>query len=117
VSVTLDCTSAPFVRSGKTELLTVAALVTRNASGAVLAPMAQSSFGGNLESAVRRSVLCWCVWQESGFSRHEDVFRFNLKKIIFANILLSMRFLKTIMQQTVLLFNTKKIIPVNIDGS
>jgi hypothetical protein len=26
------------------------------------------------ESRVRRLVLCWCVWQESGFSRHEDVF-------------------------------------------
>jgi hypothetical protein len=22
--------------------------------------------------------LCWCVWQESGFSRREDVFKFNL---------------------------------------
>jgi hypothetical protein len=30
------------------------------------------------ESVVRRSVLCWCVWQESGFSRREDVFTFNL---------------------------------------
>jgi hypothetical protein len=30
------------------------------------------------ESGVRRSVLCWRVWQESGFSRSEDVFRFNL---------------------------------------
>jgi hypothetical protein len=31
-----------------------------------------------LDSGVRRSVLCWCVWQESGFSRREDVFTFNL---------------------------------------
>jgi hypothetical protein len=22
--------------------------------------------------------LCWCVWQESGFSRREDVFSFRL---------------------------------------
>jgi hypothetical protein len=22
--------------------------------------------------------LCWCVWQESGFSRREDIFAFNL---------------------------------------
>jgi hypothetical protein len=30
------------------------------------------------ESGVRRSVLCWCVSQESGFSHREDVFTFNL---------------------------------------
>jgi hypothetical protein len=30
------------------------------------------------ESGVRRSVLCCCVWQESGFSRLEDVFTFCL---------------------------------------
>jgi hypothetical protein len=31
--------------------------------------------------------LCWCVWQESGFSRREDVFKFILKrhKICFLN--------------------------------
>jgi hypothetical protein len=22
--------------------------------------------------------LCWCVWQESGFSSREDVYTFNL---------------------------------------
>jgi hypothetical protein len=38
------------------------------------------------ESGVWRSVLCWCVWQESGFSRHENVFTFNLvKNDIFYN--------------------------------
>jgi hypothetical protein len=26
-----------------------------------------------LESGVRRSVLFWCVWQESGFCRRKDV--------------------------------------------
>jgi hypothetical protein len=26
------------------------------------------------ESAVRRSLLCWCVWQESGFSRREEIY-------------------------------------------
>jgi hypothetical protein len=31
-----------------------------------------------VESGVRWSVLCWCVWQESDFSRREDVFTFNL---------------------------------------
>jgi hypothetical protein len=25
-------------------------------------------------SGVRRSVLCWCVWQESGVCRREDFF-------------------------------------------
>jgi hypothetical protein len=45
----------------------------------------QRSYGGASggvrvwrESGVRRSVLCWCVWQESGFSRCEDVLTFNL---------------------------------------
>jgi hypothetical protein len=28
-------------------------------------------------SGDRRSVLCWCVWQKSGFSRHEYIFIFN----------------------------------------
>jgi hypothetical protein len=28
------------------------------------------------ESGVRRLVSCLCVWQEFGFSRHEDVFTF-----------------------------------------
>jgi hypothetical protein len=35
-------------------------------------------FGRSLRFGVRRSVLCRCVWQESGFSRREDVFTFNL---------------------------------------
>jgi hypothetical protein len=30
------------------------------------------------ESRVRHSVLCFCVWQVSGFSRREKVFVFNL---------------------------------------
>jgi hypothetical protein len=29
-------------------------------------------------AGVWQSVLCWCVWQKSGFSRREDVFTFNL---------------------------------------
>jgi hypothetical protein len=35
------------------------------------------------ESGVRQSVLSWCVWQESGFRRRQDVFTFNLLKKIF----------------------------------
>jgi hypothetical protein len=30
------------------------------------------------ESGVRRSVLCWCIRQESGFSCREDVFTLSL---------------------------------------
>jgi hypothetical protein len=56
MSVTLECTSAPFVRCGKKLKLSYG-----------------DAYGG-----VRRSVLCWCVWQESGFSRREDVFTFDL---------------------------------------
>jgi hypothetical protein len=37
-----------------------------------------SPFGGILESGIIRSVLCRSVWKESGFSRREDVFIFNL---------------------------------------
>jgi hypothetical protein len=37
-----------------------------------------SLWWGLAESGVRRSVLCWCVWQESGFSSREDIFTFNL---------------------------------------
>jgi hypothetical protein len=79
--VTLDCTNAPFVRCGKNlnSVLAVAILVATNANEAMVAPMVGS--GGVFdwrESGVRRSVLCWCVWQEFGFSRREDVFIFNL---------------------------------------
>jgi hypothetical protein len=59
--------------------LMVATLVARNSSEAMVTPMV--GYGGVCdwrESEVRRSVLCWCLWQESGFSRREDVFSFNL---------------------------------------
>jgi hypothetical protein len=51
----------------------------KNSKGAMVVSMVGS--GGvcvRQESGVRRSVLCWCVWQESGFGRREDVFTFNL---------------------------------------
>jgi hypothetical protein len=41
----------------------VATLVARNANECMMAPMVGS--GGV------------CVWRESGFNRHEDVFKFN----------------------------------------
>jgi hypothetical protein len=57
MSVTLDCTSAPFVRCGKkrNEILTVATLIERNANEAMVAPVVGS--GGV------------CVWRESGVRR------------------------------------------------
>jgi hypothetical protein len=59
----------------------VANLVARNANEVMVVPIVGS--GGVCvwwESGVWRSVLCWCVWQESGFSRREDVF--TLKDIL-----------------------------------
>jgi hypothetical protein len=53
----------------------VAALVARNANEVMVGS------GGVCvwrESGARWSVLCLYVWQESGFSRREDVFTFNL---------------------------------------
>jgi hypothetical protein len=55
--------------------MTVATLVARNAKEAVM-------WSGGVcvwpESGVRLSVLCSCVWQESGFNHREGVFIFNL---------------------------------------
>jgi hypothetical protein len=68
----------------KIKFLTVATLVARNANEAIGGGgggLALSAFGGNLQSGVRRSVLCWCIWQESGFSRLEGVFTCNLVKL------------------------------------
>jgi hypothetical protein len=51
------------------------------------------------ESGVRRSVLCWSVWLESGFRSCEVVFTFNvLYKEIFINFVLSMQFAKIMLQ-------------------
>jgi hypothetical protein len=30
------------------------------------------------KSGARRLVVCWCIWQECGLSRCEDVLKFNL---------------------------------------
>jgi hypothetical protein len=59
--------------------VTVVTLAARNVNEAMAAPMVGS--GGVCvwrESGVRRSVLCWCAGQESGFSHREDVVTFNL---------------------------------------
>jgi hypothetical protein len=55
-------------------------LVARNANETIVAPVVGSGGVCVWECGVRRSVLCWCVWQESGLSRREDVFTFNLVK-------------------------------------
>jgi hypothetical protein len=48
--------------------------------------LAKSAFGGSLESG---GLLCWCIWQESGFSSREDFFTlyFMNKEIIIRFIL------------------------------
>jgi hypothetical protein len=51
-------------------VVTVATLVTRNANETTVAHM--------VGSEVRRSVLCWCAWQELDFSRRENVHTLNL---------------------------------------
>jgi hypothetical protein len=51
----------------------VANLVAKNANEAMAAPMVGS--GGVCSQAVG---LYWCAWQQSGFSRREFVFTFNL---------------------------------------
>lgn len=39
-----------------------------------------SAFGASLCFEDRRSAFCWCVQRESGFSRREDFFTFNVRK-------------------------------------
>jgi hypothetical protein len=66
MSVTLDCTNAPFMQCGKNfdQVLTVATLVARNANEVMVVLMVGS---GRVcvwwEFGDRRSVLCRCVWQ------------------------------------------------------
>jgi hypothetical protein len=58
----------------------MATLIARNVNGTMVSPVVGS--GGvyvlRESGGVRRSVLCWCVWRESGFSRREDVCIFSL---------------------------------------
>jgi hypothetical protein len=59
--------------------------VARNAKETMLAPvMGSGSVCRWKEYGVRRSVLCRCTWQESGFSRGEDLSKINLvTKILY----------------------------------
>jgi hypothetical protein len=72
MSVKLNCTRASLEQSKKlcNQVLTVETLVAWNAWWHLR--------WGMTESGLRLSVLCWWVRQESGFSRREDVFTFNL---------------------------------------
>jgi hypothetical protein len=73
---------------------------------------------GLAESGVRWSILCWCVWQESGLSHIEDVFAFNLihkeiyKRSIFIPICRANATINCITVQ-----RKNRFIPVNFDGS
>jgi hypothetical protein len=50
------------------------------------------------------SVLCWCIWQQSGFSRSEEIFTFNLleRKTHYKQTVFSKQFAKIMLQYTVL---------------
>jgi hypothetical protein len=91
--------------------VTVATLVARNPIEAVVAPVRR------MESGIRRSVLCWCVCQEYEFSCREDVLLFIYFVTKFYKFCISLRFAKTVLQWIILLFNRKRFIPVNFDGS
>jgi hypothetical protein len=60
---------------------------------------------------LRRSVLCSCVWRDSGSSCRDGVYKFNLVySENYINIVLS------VLLYFVLLFNTRRLIPVNFNG-
>jgi hypothetical protein len=69
--------SMSFMRCGRNlnKVLKVVTLVARNANEAMLAPMVQCGGGcSSHESEVKQSVLCWRVWDKSGFSHSENFF-------------------------------------------
>jgi hypothetical protein len=72
MSATLDYMSALFVWCGtfRNWVLAMAILAARNTSEGITSPMEEA--GG-----VWPSVLCCCVWKETGFSRRENVVAFN----------------------------------------
>jgi hypothetical protein len=79
---------------------------------------AESAFGGSLECGVGRSVLCSCVWQESGFSRREDVFTFNwLKREFYKFCTLKSSFKDNAAINCSVVQHKKMLIAVSFDGS
>jgi hypothetical protein len=93
-SITLDCMSAPFVRCVKEMKLSSDGgdLLPRTASEAIVVSGRACIWR---EYGVRRSILCW--FQESGFSHHEDVTKFNLHKKKFHKFVLPMQFTKVML--------------------
>jgi hypothetical protein len=77
--------------------------------------LAERAFGESL--GVRRSVLCWCVWQECGFSRREDVFTFNLVIKRFYKYYTFNAIYKDNAAKNCITVQHKRFIPVNFDGS
>jgi hypothetical protein len=77
----------------------VATLVARNVNEAIVVPMVGSGGVCVWQQLVRPSVLYWCVRKKRGFSRREDILRFNsLNKINFVSIVLSMPLEKLTLQ-------------------
>jgi hypothetical protein len=75
----LDCASAPFVRCRKKLKLNSDGSDSSSKKCKRVYGSADGGVWRNLLLAgVRCSILCWYDWQESGFSRREDVFTFNL---------------------------------------
>lgn len=59
-------------------------MVSKSAKSPIVAPvvgLTGSAYGGSLKSGVMPSVLCRCVWQDSGFSRRENGFTLIYFKI------------------------------------
>jgi hypothetical protein len=72
-------------------------VVPRNSNEAMVTPMVWSvGFCVLRESGVIRLILCWCVWQISGFSHCEDVFTFCFVYRDFINFVLLVSFLRII---------------------
>jgi hypothetical protein len=57
-----------------------------------------------------------CVWRESGDRVFAGAFRRNVAKNV-PNVVDSMRIVKIMLQQIILLFSTKRLIPVNFSRS
>jgi hypothetical protein len=95
----------------------VATLVARNANEAVVVLMVGSGDiciwrnSGVWSQAV---VLCWCFWQETGFSRHEDGFTLNLlKKTFYKSCTFNLN-CKNIHAVNFIIAQHKKIIPTKV---
>lgn len=83
MSVTLHWTNMPFLRCGLKFKISPddSDSGSKNINKPMVATVLVSGgVCGWREFGVKRSVLCWCRWEKSGFSRHDDVLTFNLFK-------------------------------------